>query len=60
MSADLPLFPSCDSNQIVKNGKIHNGKQNYKCQDYGRQFVKDPENKIIDQDTKDSIDKLLL
>ena len=24
---------------IVKNGKIHNGKQNYKCRDCGRQFV---------------------
>ena len=60
MSAHSPLCPSCDSNQIVKNGKIYNGKQNYKCRDCGRQFVKNPENKIIAQDTKDLIDKLLL
>ncbi|WP_319421475.1 IS1/IS1595 family N-terminal zinc-binding domain-containing protein [Pleurocapsa sp. FMAR1] len=28
MSADSPPYcPSCESNLIVKNGKIHNGKQ---------------------------------
>ena len=60
MSADsLPYCPSCESNLIVKNGKIHNGKQNYRCRNCGRQFVKDPQNKIISQKTKDLIDKLL-
>ena len=44
----------------VKNGKIHNGKQNFKCRECGRQFVKDPQNKIIDQATKTLIDKLPL
>jgi transposase-like protein len=57
MPADLPPCPSCDSEQIVKNGKIHNGKQNYKCRDCSRQFVKDPQNKIINQKTKNLIDK---
>ena len=52
--------PSCKSKQIVKNGKIHNGKQNYKCRDCGRQFVQNPQQKIISQSTKDLIDKLLL
>lgn len=60
MSADLLPCPSCNSKQIVKNGKIHNGKQNYKCRDCGRQFVKDPQNKVINQETKNLIDKLLL
>lgn len=60
MSADLLPCPSCNSKQIVKNGKIHNGKQNYKCRDCGRQFVKDPQNKVIKQETKNLIDKLLL
>lgn len=60
MSADLPTCPSCDSKQIVKNGKIHNGKQNHKCRDCGRQFVENPQNKIINQQTKSLIDKLLL
>ncbi len=60
MSADLPSCPSCNSKQIVKNGKIHNGKQNHKCRDCGRQFVQNPENKVIKQETKNLIDKLLL
>ncbi|MBM0741809.1 IS1 family transposase [Phormidium sp. CLA17] len=49
-----------DSSHTVKNGKIHNGKQNFKCRDCGRQFVQDPQNKIIDQTTKTLIDKLML
>ena len=57
MSASLP---ACDSTHIVKNGKIHNGKQNYKCRNCGRQFVQDPQNKTIDSMTETLIDKLLL
>ncbi len=55
-----PSCPSCASKQIVKNGCIHNGKQNHRCKDCGRQFVEDPQNKIISEATKDLIDKLLL
>lgn len=50
----------CDSNKVVKNGFIHNGNQNNKCEQYGRQFVLKPKNKQITQETKDLIDKLLL
>lgn len=60
MSIALPPCPDCNSTHTVKNGKIHNGKQNFKCRDCGRQFVQDPQNKIIDQATKTLIDKLLL
>jgi len=60
MSIAQPLCPACDSTRIVKNGKIHNGKQNFKCRDCGRQFVQDPQNKKIDEATKTLIDKLLL
>lgn len=52
--------PSCESKQIVKNGKIDNGKQNYKCRDCGRQFVENRQQKIISQSTKNLIDKPLL
>jgi transposase-like protein len=52
--------PSCESNHTVKNGRIHTGKQNYRCRDCGRQFVQYPQNKVIEQATKDLIDKLLL
>ena len=60
MSIALPPCPACQSTHIVKNGKIHNGKQNFKCRKCGRQFVEGPQNKIIDQATKTLIDKLLL
>jgi transposase-like protein len=52
--------PSCDSSEVVKNGRIHNGKQNHKCRACGRQFVEDPQQKRIDPATKALIDKLLL
>jgi transposase-like protein len=60
MSISQPACPACDSTHTVKNGKIHNGKQNFKCRDCGRQFVQDPQNKLITQATKTLIDKLLL
>ena len=52
--------PSCQSSKIVKNGLIHNGKQNYRCKDCGRQFVENPQPKLLSQQTKDLVDKLLL
>ena len=60
MSMTLLSCPKCGSSYVVKNGKIHNGKQNFKCRDCGRQFVQYPENKVIDTATKELIDKLLL
>ncbi len=60
MSADTPSCPRCTSKHTVKNGYIHNGKQNHKCKSCGRQFVQNPQNKIISQGTKALINKLLL
>ena len=60
MPSSLPSCPDCESTNVVKNGRIHNGKQNYKCKACGRQFVKDPQNKLIDDATKALIDKPLL
>ena len=60
MSSPLPTCPACHCSHGVKNGSIHNGKQNHKCKDCGRQFVQDPQNKIIDEGTQHLIDKLLL
>jgi transposase-like protein len=37
----------CDSTHCKKNGHIHNGKQNHRCKDCGRQFVMDNAQKII-------------
>jgi transposase-like protein len=45
---------------VVKNGKIHNGKQNHKCRGCGRQFVESPQWRKVSDETKALIDKLLL
>ena len=60
MTGKPPHCPSCASEQIVRNGRIHNGKQNYRCRSCDRQFVENPQNKIISRETKKLIDKLLL
>jgi transposase-like protein len=52
--------PKCGSTNIVKNGSIHNGKKKYACKDCNRQFVNNPKNKVISQETKELIDKLLV
>ena len=51
--------PTCNSENVIKNGSIHNGKQKYACKDCLRQFVLAPTN-CISQEKKDLIDKLLL
>lgn len=51
--------PICPSTRIVKNGRIHNGKQRYLCRECGRQFVDQPTKKIIDAATRELIDRLL-
>lgn len=60
MSAPRPTCPSCGSQHTVKNGRIHNKKPKYQCQDCGRQFVENSAKKVIEQGTKDLIDRLLL
>lgn len=56
----MPCCPTCGSKQTVKNGHIHTGKQRFLCRSCGRQFVKDPANKVIDSQTRQLIDRLLL
>ncbi len=52
--------PTCNSDNVIKNGSVHNGKQKLLCKDCKRQFVENPVNKIISQETKGLIDNLLL
>ena len=52
--------PDCDSERIKKNGTIHNKKHKYQCNNCGRQFVEAPQNKIISDETKALIERLLL
>jgi transposase-like protein len=56
----MPACPICASSQTVKNGRIHNGKQRFKCHDCGRQFIEQPTKKVIDPATRTLIDRLLL
>jgi hypothetical protein len=51
MSEKMIFCLSCDCEQVVKNGFIHNGKQNFLCKSCGRQFILDPKNKVIEQET---------
>lgn len=52
--------PNCGSGKIKKNGHIHNAKQNHRCRDCGRQFVLNPTNKDISDETKKLIKRALL
>ena len=52
--------PSCGSIAFIRNGINQHGDQNHKCLECGRQFVLNPQNKIISDETKDLVRRLLL
>jgi len=52
--------PKCRSSNTRKNGHIHNGKQNQRCKEYGRQFVEDSKQKLISLEDRERIRDLLL
>jgi insertion element IS1 protein InsB len=52
--------PRCQGTRVVKNGTIHTGKPKWMCKDCRRQFVADAAQRRISDDTKQTIDKLLL
>jgi len=56
----MPCCPDCHTDQVIKNGSIHTGKPKYACKACGRQFVVEPEFRIISDETKTLIDCLLL
>ncbi|NHC37348.1 IS1/IS1595 family N-terminal zinc-binding domain-containing protein [Scytonema millei] len=60
MFTALPACPSCQSEDVVKNDRTRHQKQNYKRRDCGRQFVKNPQWRMISEETKGIIDRLLL
>lgn len=60
MSVAVPACPNCQSSDVVKNGHTRHGKQNYKCRDCRRQFVENPQWRMISEETKGIIDRLLL
>jgi transposase-like protein len=52
--------PTCQSRTIKKNGSIHNGKQKYECLSCKRQFIENPQNKLIPEETRERIRRSLL
>lgn len=60
MTKPLLTCPNCGSHDINKNGTTRHGNQNYKCRDCGRQFVENPKWRRISDDTKSTIQRLLI
>lgn len=54
------VCPHCQSLTARKNGSIHNGKQKFQCLSCLKQFVEDPQNKIIPAETKERIRRSLV
>jgi IS1 family transposase len=52
--------PHCSALIARKNGSTSNGKQKFQCLSCLKQFVEDPQNKIIPADTKERIRRSLL
>ena len=53
--------PRCASRKISKNGIRGNHKQNYRCNECGRQFVENPSGHYrISEETRRFVDRLLL
>lgn len=56
----MPICSNCGSGKTVKNGRIHNGKQRFKCNECSRQFIENPQKIVINQEKRNLIDRLLL
>jgi insertion element IS1 protein InsB len=52
--------PKCRAQQFKKNGHIHTGKQNYRCKSCGRQFAVHAANRLINEDQRRLVERLLL
>ncbi len=50
--------PSCDSDAVIKYGRIHNGKRRLHCKDCGRQFTPDAVWRKVGDETKGLIDRV--
>lgn len=56
---DIHPCPSCSSEVVRQNGHTRHGKQNYKCRDYGRQFVLNPQWQVLSEEQQGLIERLL-
>jgi insertion element IS1 protein InsB len=51
--------PACQSQQCKKNGHLHTGKQHHRCKDCGRPFVLYAENRVIEEEQRPLVERLL-
>jgi insertion element IS1 protein InsB len=51
--------PECGSQQVKKNGHIHNGKHNHQCKDCGRQFIVNASPRVITEEHRRLVERLL-
>jgi len=51
--------PECGLQRFKKNGHIYNGKQNHQCKDCGRQFVVAATNRVIVEEQRAMVERLL-
>src|SRR5215813_10265176 len=51
--------PGRGSPHFKKNGHIHTGKQNHQCSDCGRQFVVNATQRVIDEEHRTMVERLL-
>ena len=54
------VCPTCGSEHVIKNGSTHNGKPKYQCKICGHQFITNPTNSPVSEETKQLIDRLLI
>jgi len=54
------VCPTCDSEYLIKNGSVHNGKPKYQCKICSRQFIAGPAKTTVPKETKHLIGRLLL
>lgn len=52
--------PACGSERCKKDGHIHTGKQNHRCKACGRQFVLDAANRVIAEEQRTLVERLLV
>ena len=52
--------PRCEETDYKKNGKTHQGKQNYRCRRCGREFIRELDRDPITPEQQELVKKLLL
>ena len=52
-------YPACGSERFKRNGHMHTGQQNYQCKGCGRQFVLQADNRVIGEEQRALVERLL-